>query len=488
MTDDGIVLVMEAAQPGGSSSLHAICRRHDHAPDGQSERSARDYSGEPVGRHSLMETAYAQRVLQCVSRVHEVGWVHCDIKPCHFMRFANGDLKLVDFGAASKIGSFVPLQGHHSRRYCSPEQAAAAQRDLTARFRADPSHDVWAAGLVLYELFCGIPLFGEDVQYYEIARGVTLPHDAVLSEAHKRLLGRMVQTNGERRPCAAELLCKNVFSLADDTVQRRQVEVAAFFANPKNDLKLMKEIKDLLSAFSHKKREVMPAARLSDVQQLLEADLLPRIIAFSGHGSITGTLLFEEESFGHHIWRQPTADALVSLLCPQNAPELLGILLNACRSERIAREIQSQLPHLSVVCWRGLAADAAAKAFSKGFYTALAEGMQVPITTAFDAGRASLLRAGYKEGDPEDYLHPSSHMHRNPEWHQRPAEVEGWERMGELDRRRAKEAVMRACPGCCPPVHGEVILVAAPRPPSRLQLTQGRKSKSANDLRCIRDD
>ena len=62
----------------------------------------------------------------------------------------------------------------------------------------------------------------QDVQYYEIARGVTLPHDAVLSEAHKRLLGRMVQTNGERRPCAAELLCKNVFSLADDTVQRRQ--------------------------------------------------------------------------------------------------------------------------------------------------------------------------------------------------------------------------------------------------------------------------
>ena len=32
---------------------------------------------------------------------------------------------------------------------------------------------------------------------------------------------------GEQRPCAAELLSKNVFSLADDTVQRRQVVIDA---------------------------------------------------------------------------------------------------------------------------------------------------------------------------------------------------------------------------------------------------------------------
>ena len=122
-------------------------------------------------------------------------------------------------------------------------------------------------------------------------------------------------------------------------------------------------------------------------------------------------------------------------------PHLQGALfLNACNSERIGLEIHRALPHLSIVCWRGLALDAAAKAFSKGFYAALAAGSQVPVATAFRAGRASLQAAGFVEGDPEDYLHPLGHPHRTPE--------------------RTKEPNWRACHGCCPPVHGEVRLVA----------------------------
>ena len=46
----------------------------------------------------------------------------------------------------------------------------------------------------------------------------------------------------------------------------------------------MREIIELLSAFRNpRRREVRPAARLGDVARLLETDLLPRIIAFSGH-------------------------------------------------------------------------------------------------------------------------------------------------------------------------------------------------------------
>ena len=42
------------------------------------------------------------------------------------------------------------------------------------------------------------------------------------------------------------------------------------------------------------KREVRPAARLSDIERLLDTDLLPRIIAFSGH-EFCGHLLFEPD-------------------------------------------------------------------------------------------------------------------------------------------------------------------------------------------------
>ena len=88
------------------------------------------------------------------------------------------------------------------------------------------------------------------------------------------------------------------------------------------------------------------------------------------------------------------------------------------------------------MCWRGLVLDAAARAFSSGFYAALAR--EEPAARAFDAGRAELSRRGYKEGDPEDHFHSAGHEHlRGP-------------------RRRD-------CPGCNPPVHGEVVLVGGGR-------------------------
>ena len=73
---------------------------------------------------SSMLLAHAQSVLQCVARVHEASWVHCDIKPEHFMRFPpHGAIKLVDFGSAWQCGQYV-MPGH-TKRYCAPELARA---------------------------------------------------------------------------------------------------------------------------------------------------------------------------------------------------------------------------------------------------------------------------------------------------------------------------------------------------------------------------
>ena len=47
-------------------------------------------------------------------------------------------------------------------------------------------------------------------------------------------------------------------------------------------------------------------------------------------------------------------DAMLRILSPGIAPELRGILLNACHTEGIAIEIVTSLPHLSIVCWRSL--------------------------------------------------------------------------------------------------------------------------------------
>ena len=109
---------------------------------------------------------------------------------------------------------------------------------------------------------------------------------------------------------------------------------------------------------------------------------------------------------------------------------------SSLKTERIARAVHLALPHLTIVCWRGLALDAAARAFSVGFYASLAK--DEPPSVAYDAGRAEMSRRGYREGDPDDYLHPHGHPHlRGPR--------------------------QRDCTGCIPPVHGEVVLVGGGR-------------------------
>jgi serine/threonine protein kinase len=153
---------------------------------------------------------------------------------------------------------------------------------------------MWAVGLVLYELFLGVPLYAEAVTYAEVARpdgelaaaaarAITSLRDKPISDSVARLLGTILVRAPAARPTAAQLCSKNVFRRADDTVERRRVEVAAFFSNPDHDLRLYREVKDLFNVFINPRRFVVtPAARLSDIAALLASDLCPRLISFSG--------------------------------------------------------------------------------------------------------------------------------------------------------------------------------------------------------------
>ena len=270
----GEVLVLEAAELGESASLTAMCRRNlvyvangadgadgvdgasgasgvngalsapDGAPSrqdsactsssscgsfgscGSSDRGAHEHSGAVA---ASMAKAVAQRVLQCVARVHEVGWVHLDLKPEHFMRFPCGQWKLVDYGSAHREGATVAPA--HSRRYCAPELAAMVEAaGLHALRQVEPSLDVWAAGALLFALFRGAPLFGDGVSYAEIAAAaasgaVQRATRSCANDAHARLLGAMLASEARLRPAAAELLTKSVWHDPDDTVERRRVQV-----------------------------------------------------------------------------------------------------------------------------------------------------------------------------------------------------------------------------------------------------------------------
>ncbi|WP_293056578.1 protein kinase [Mycobacterium sp.] len=120
----------------------------------------------PMPPHAV--AAVLRPVLSGLAVAHRAGLVHRDVKPENIVISDDGDVKIADFGlvravAAARITSAGVILG--TAAYLSPEQV----RDGNAT----PRSDVYAAGIVTYELLTGRPPFSGD---------------SVLSIAHRRLV------------------------------------------------------------------------------------------------------------------------------------------------------------------------------------------------------------------------------------------------------------------------------------------------------------
>jgi serine/threonine-protein kinase len=126
-----------------------------------------------------------------------LGIVHRDISPPNILLSKNGEIKLVDFGLAkanSQIESTDPgvVKGKFS--YLSPE--AASGRDVDSRA------DVFAVGIILWELFTGRRLFyGEtDYQTVELVRQARVPSIAALNPEIDAEIEQVVRKSLARDP------------------------------------------------------------------------------------------------------------------------------------------------------------------------------------------------------------------------------------------------------------------------------------------------
>ncbi len=96
----------------------------------------------------------ARQVCTGLAAAHGAGVLHRDLKPANIMVTRDGHVRLTDFGIAVAAGGKGRELRAGTPAYMAPEQIAG--RGVDAR------SDIYALGLVLYELFSGQPAFSAD--------------------------------------------------------------------------------------------------------------------------------------------------------------------------------------------------------------------------------------------------------------------------------------------------------------------------------------
>ena len=163
--------------------------------------------------HVLEAVNAAAQVLEALSAAHDIGIIHRDVKPANIFLVTGGGLKLLDFGVAkiADATSVVTARGIAvgTPRYMSPEQARGE--------RIDGRSDVYATGLILFEMIAGVGPYDDardanELLLAHMGREAPLLSSLVIGVAPEleRILASMLAKDCRERPAHARVVAEQL--------------------------------------------------------------------------------------------------------------------------------------------------------------------------------------------------------------------------------------------------------------------------------------
>jgi serine/threonine-protein kinase len=189
---------------------------------GETLRARLSRDGPIAVRESL---EIARQIAEGLQAAHSAGIVHRDLKPGNVMLLPDGTVRVLDFGLAKARDQSLSEAGVRfgTVSYMAPEQVRGENVDGRA--------DLWALGVVLYEMLTGQKPFGGDEEV-AIAHAILHDEPELLSThrdrfpvALEQLVLRLVQKDPARRYDDARELLRElapIRPLADNATKPRQ--------------------------------------------------------------------------------------------------------------------------------------------------------------------------------------------------------------------------------------------------------------------------
>jgi hypothetical protein len=142
----------------------------------------------------------ARQLCAGVAAAHERGVLHRDLKPANVMLDGNGDVRITDFGIATAAADAgAEIAG--TPQYMAPELLAGKPASIKS--------DIYALGLILFEVFTGKRLFDTktlaELRQLHETQTLTTPSAIVrdMDPAVERAILRCLEKDPDKRPASA---------------------------------------------------------------------------------------------------------------------------------------------------------------------------------------------------------------------------------------------------------------------------------------------